>query len=78
MISCGQVALDPLRADIPVAHTTFGIEHVDGVVGDALHQQPELLLAFLERLLGFLALGQVARDLGIAENLAGRAIGSDR
>ncbi len=67
-----EVALDPLRAQVPVAHAAVAVEHVDGVVGDALHQQPELFLAFLEDLLGGLALGQVPRDLGIADNVAGR------
>ena len=41
-----EIAFDPLRAGIPVGHAAFGVEHVDGVVGDALHQQPELLLRF--------------------------------
>ena len=58
--------------EIPVGDVAVGVEHVDGVVGDALHQQPELLLALPERLLGGLAFGQVARDLGKADQLAGR------
>ena len=44
------VALDPLGARFQLT-SPFGIEHVDGVVGDALHQQPELFLAPAE--LGF-------------------------
>ena len=52
--------------------TPFRVEHVNGVVGDTLHQQPELLLALLERILGGLAFGQVARDLGKANEFAGR------
>ena len=66
-----QVALDPLRAGIPVGHAAFGVEHVDRVVGDALHQQAELLLALPQRLLGRAPLGQVAGDLGEADDLAG-------
>jgi hypothetical protein len=65
-----QVAFDPLRTEIPVGHPAFGVEQVDGVVGDALHEQPELLFALLERLLDFLAFGQIARDLGKSDDPA--------
>ena len=34
----GGVAFDFLRADVPVRHPSFRIEHVDGVVGHALHE----------------------------------------
>ena len=37
----GEVALDALGARVPVGHVSFGIEHVDGVIGDALDQQAE-------------------------------------
>lgn len=48
------------------------IEHVDRVVGDALHQQPELFLAAAQRFLRGAALGQVAGNLGKPEQPAGR------
>ena len=63
----GLIALDALRPEIPADDVAFGIEHVDGVIGNALHQQPELLLASPERLFGGSALGEVARNLGKAE-----------
>ena len=49
-----------------------GLEHEDGVVGHALDEQAELLFAAPQRLFGGPALGQVARDLGEAEQ---RAVG---
>ena len=39
------VPLDPLRADVPGGNPAIGIEHEDRVVGDALDEQPEALLA---------------------------------
>src|SRR5215207_6607620 len=33
------VALEPLSATVPTRHGPFGIEQVDGVVGDGLNQQ---------------------------------------
>lgn len=50
------------------------VEHVDGVIGDALHQQAELLLALLEGFLGHLAIGQVAGDLGETKQGAALAV----
>ena len=64
------VALDALRAGVPVRHPPVRVEHVDGVVGDALDEQPEVLLASAQLLLGGLPLGEVARDLGEADELA--------
>ena len=52
--------------------TPSRVEHVDRVVDDALDQQPEALLALAQRLLVQPALGEVARDLGEAEQLARR------
>lgn len=69
-----QIALDPLRPLVPVGHLTVRVEHVDGVVGDALYQQAKLLLALLEGLLGHLAIGQVTGDLGETEQGAGLAV----
>src|ERR1700761_5331814 len=70
------IALDALRAEVPIGDVALRIEHADGVVGDALHQEPELLLAELEPLFGQLAFGEVARDLGVANKAPGR--GPDR
>ena len=67
-----QVTLDALGSRVPVADAAVCGEHEDGVVGDALHQQAELLLALLEDFLGHLAVGQVTGDLGEAEQFAGR------
>ena len=66
----GQVALDPLRAEVPVCNPALFVEQIDGVVGDALDEQPELFLAFAERILRRRALGQVARNLGKSHKLA--------
>ncbi|MNN03379.1 hypothetical protein D3C81_1160670 [compost metagenome] len=65
-----QIAFDPLCALVPVADPAFGAEHVDRVVGDALHQQAELLLALLEGFFSHFPVGQVAGDLGETEQFA--------
>ena len=64
------VALDPLRPGIPVGHAPVRIEHVDGVVGHPLDEQTKALLALPQRVLRLLALGQVAGDLGKADQFA--------
>ncbi len=46
----GAVALDPLGAGVPVGHDAARIEHIDRIVGDALNQQAEPLLALAQRL----------------------------
>ncbi len=69
-----KITLDPLRPQVPVGDLTLRVEHVDGVIGDALHQQAKLLLALLEDFLGHLAVSQVAGDLGEAEQGAGLAV----
>ena len=75
----GAVALDALGAGIPVRDLALRVEHVDRVVGDALHQQAEPLLAFAAAPpRACLALGDVAGDLGEAEQLARRRRGSGR
>ena len=45
------IALDALCAGIPAAHDPVGVEHVEGVVGDARHQEPELALERILRAL---------------------------
>ena len=42
----GRIALDTLRARIPVGHMPLGVEHVERMVADALDERPEALLAF--------------------------------
>src|SRR6185437_13472500 len=39
------IALDALPADIPAGHHPDGVEHVQRIVGDILHQQAETALA---------------------------------
>ena len=74
----GGVALQCLRAGVPAAHRAVHVEHEDGVVAHAVHQQPEALLAGAQFLLVALALGEVARDLDEAVELAaGPAHGRD-
>jgi hypothetical protein len=68
----GTIALDPLRPGIPVSHAAVLVQQVDGVVGDALQEQSQLLFALVDPLFGCLALAQVARDLGKADDLTGR------
>ena len=65
-----------LRAAIPVGDHARGIEHEDRVVLDALHEDTKSLLALAQLGLRHLALGQVARHLGIADDFA--PIVSDR
>src|SRR3954470_4116553 len=65
------VALDSLGAGVPARHDAFRVEHVDRVVHHAFHQEAEALLGLPQGLLVELALGNVARDLGKAQQLAG-------
>ena len=69
----GRITLDAVRAEIPVGHRAVQIKHVDGVVGDILDQQPELLLVS-----GFASghprspcVRSGPGDLGIADDTAG-------
>jgi hypothetical protein len=59
-----RVAVDALGARVPGRHPALGVEHDDGVVGQALDQQPELPLALLQRPLRLVSRGDVARVLG--------------
>jgi hypothetical protein len=43
-----RIALDSLRAWVPVDHMTLRIQHVDRVIGNALNQQPEAAFGILE------------------------------
>lgn len=40
-----RIALQPRAADVPVGYDACGVEHIDCVISDALHEQPETLLA---------------------------------
>jgi hypothetical protein len=40
----GAVALDALGARVPARHPPPAVEQVNGTIGDARHQQPELLV----------------------------------
>ena len=62
MIACG--------AGVPVGHAPAGVEHVDRIVANALDQQPEALLAFEQRAFLLALGGDVAGDLGEADQLA--------
>ena len=55
---------------VPTAHMPPAIEHVNGVIRNALNQQPELCFAFAQFGLGGPSLSQVASDLGEADKLA--------
>ena len=66
----GRIALDALGARVPRRHVSGRIEHVDAVIGHALHQQPEFLLRPAQFLVGLAPLGEVARDLGEAHQCA--------
>ncbi len=41
----GRIALDPLGAGVPGGNAAVRIEHEDGIVLDAVHQQPESFFA---------------------------------
>ena len=64
------IALHPLGAGVPVGDDAGRIEHVDGVVDDAFDEQPEAALALAQRLLGRHPFGDVAGDLGKADQAA--------
>src|SRR6185312_4276474 len=52
----GVIALDARRAGIPVGDDTLWAQHIEGIVGDALHQKAELLLAGAQVVFRLLAL----------------------
>ena len=64
------IALDPLAAEVPVRDAAFRIEHVDRVIGDALHQDAKPFLALAQRGLRADPLRHVAGDLGKRDQLA--------
>src|ERR1700712_1987443 len=62
-----QIDLYAISPGVPVLYRAVRIEHVERVIGDAVHQQTETPLAFLESLGSLVPLGDVARDLGEAD-----------
>ncbi len=64
------VAEDLLRARVPGGDTTIRIEHEDGVVAHTFHQRPKARFALPDGFLVAAPLGQVAGDLGKADQLA--------
>src|SRR5690606_6469223 len=66
----GGVALDALRARVPVGDDAVGVEHEEGVIGDALDEEAELALAGLENLLRLPFVGDVVHHLGEPGQLA--------
>ena len=68
----GGVALDRLGARIPARYPASGVEHENGVLLHALHQQAKPLLAFVQRQLRATALGYITRHLGEPDHRAVR------
>ena len=66
----GGVALDALRTDVPAGDETVRIEHDDRVVLDHLDKHAEALFALAQPFLVLAPLGEVAGDLGEAEQRA--------
>ncbi len=64
------VALDAFGASVPAADPALQIKHVECVVGDALHEQAELLLALAQMLFGLSPFGKVLGDLCVAYEVA--------
>ena len=44
----GLVALDALGPLVPVGDVTFGVQHIDRIIGDALHEKTKITLALVE------------------------------
>src|SRR5258708_1744545 len=65
------IALDPFRTGVPARNLAVRRQHIDGIVRNALHQEPELFLTFPKRLFGKPSLGKIARDLGETNQVAG-------
>ncbi len=66
----GAVAVDAFGATVPAGDHALFVEGHDGVVDHALDQQAEAFLALAQSRLVAQALGQVARDLGIPQQVA--------
>src|ERR1700674_5343447 len=64
-----KIAFDALPSSVPVGNNAIGIEHVERIVGDAVHQQPKMPLALSQRVGCLVPLGDVARNLGETNEL---------
>ena len=71
------IALDALRARVPARHRAVRIEHVDRVVGDALHQQAEIALAVAQLRDRMLGLGGLRRRAAAAQERLDRLAALD-
>ena len=67
-----RIAFDALCALIPACDRAVRIQHINRIIGHALDQQAELFLMLLDRRFRLPPFGQIARDLGETEKLAGR------
>ena len=59
----GGIALQTLRAGIPIGDDAAWIDHIDRVVGHTLYQNAEAALAYQQRILRRFTLRDVAGDL---------------
>ena len=66
----GMVTLDAFRARIPAGDDTVWIEHEERIVGDATHEEPQLPLAFGQRLPRRFTFGDVAGDVCKPDEIA--------
>ena len=64
------IAFGALRPGVPVHYAAAGVQHIDGVIGDPFHQQPEALLLLALRPQHRLLLCAVAGDFGVADKLS--------
>src|ERR1700722_7848330 len=64
------IALDALRAGVPIGYDTIEVQHIKRVIGHALNQQTELPLAFTQSLERRLSLGDVAGDFSKTQQIA--------
>jgi hypothetical protein len=66
----GRVTLDALSADVPVGDNAVRIEHVKRVIGNATYQQTKMFFTLPQSLDGLAPFGDVAGNLGKANELA--------
>ena len=66
-----QITFSALCTVVPVHHAALHIQHIDGVIAHAFHQQTEVLLLLVLFTQQRLLFGAVAGDFGVANQLAG-------
>src|SRR6185437_8439838 len=66
----GRITFDALRASIPARNNPVWVKHEDCVVRHTGDEQSKLTLAFAQRIEGGATLGDIARNLGEALQLA--------